>query len=130
LSPGTDVAGYYTRREFDGFVDERMRIINVQRAAIRSQIDFSRQADHTYAELLYVSFFEPSLDRLAREWNMPVEQAAHLLRDAPTHFNEEFPFLGSKLYSRKDVDRFTPHKTVAAPPDAREPSPYEPDLLK
>jgi len=127
---GTDLDGYYSRREFDSIVADRMRILNLYRSNLKSKVDFTRLQDHTYAELLYISFFEPSLERLAGEWGVPIEQAELLLRDVGTHVNDEFSFLGSKLYRRKDVDGLAPYKTVGVPTDPREPSFYEPDLLR
>jgi len=99
------------------------------RATRRSKIDFARTQDHTYAELLYVAFYQPSAERVAREWNMPVERVREALVGLRTHANEEFPFLGDELYERADVDTLAPYGVIAVPSDPREPSAYEPDLL-
>jgi len=115
-------------------LEERVAVGNQRlreaRSALRSKIDFSRAQDHTYAELLYVAFYEPSAERIAQEWNVSVDRVEELLSDLPTHAQEEFPFLGDELYSRADVDTRAPHGVIKVPSDPREPSAYEPDLLQ
>jgi hypothetical protein len=48
----------------------------------------------------------------------------------PTHAPEEFAFLGPRLYRRTDVDPLAPYAVLEPPTDPREPSAYEPDLLR
>ena len=125
----TDVNGYLTTNEFDAIVADRMSIVDRYRSALRSKVDFRRTQDHTYAELLYLTFVEPSVERLAIEWNMPVDQVALLLRGKQTHAQKEFAYLGSKLYRREEIDRLGPYPVMRVAEDPREPSTYEPDLV-
>jgi hypothetical protein len=126
----TDVAGYYSTREFVALIQARMATLNSARREIESRVDFAKTQDHTLAELLYLSFAEPSLARLAGEWNVSIEEARSRLRGKDTHRHEEFDFLGDQLYRRDEIDELAPYTTIRTPSDAREPSSYEPDLLK
>jgi hypothetical protein len=106
-----------------------MQELRLARSKLSSRIDFKRAQDHTYAELLYITFYEPSAERIAGEWNVPVAQVREALSGLPTHAHDEFDFLGPQLYRRSDVDRLTPYRVLAPPTDPREPSAYEPDFL-
>ncbi len=86
--------------------------------------------DHTYAELLYITFYEPSTERVARERNVPVARVREMLSGLPTHAHHEFDFLGPQLYRRSDIDAMAPYGVLEPPTDPREPSAYEPDLLR
>jgi hypothetical protein len=125
----TSVAGYYSLSAFEEQIAERMERLRAARAGLRSRIDFRRAQDHTHAELLYVAFYEPSAERVAREWNIPLERVQQMLSRLPAHAHGEFKFLGERLYRRQDVDALAPYGVVQVPTDAREPSAYEPDLL-
>jgi hypothetical protein len=121
--------GYYSPEEFETIISNRMQLLAKFRSTILSDIDFNKTQDHTFGELLYVAFMEPSAERLAREWQLPVEEVTTRLGSLPTHENHEFPFLGSQLYSRADVDKLAPFEVIEVPEDAREPSPYEPNFI-
>ncbi len=125
----SDVAGYHSTKEFDAIIAERMRIVGRYRSGLRSKIDFSRTQDHTYAEWLYLTFTEPSVERVAMEWNMPIERARQRLAGKPTHAQQEFALLGKMLYRRQDVDELSPYPVIKVASDPREPSAYEPDFL-
>jgi hypothetical protein len=125
----TNVTGYVSLRDFERSVADRMGELRKARSGLVSRIDFSREQDHTYAELLYVSFYEPSADRVAREWGIPLTRAQETLSRLPTHAPQEFDLLGQQLYRRGDVDPLAPYHALEPPTDAREPSEYEPDLL-
>jgi len=126
----TSVPRYGSLDEFDRIIAQRTEVLRRARSRLGSRIDFARTQDHTYAELLYISFYEPSLERIAGEWNVPVAQARESLATLPTHAHEEFDFLGGRLYRRSDIDSLGPYAVLATPEDPREPSAYEPDLLR
>jgi len=123
------VPGYLDRAAFDSLVRERQKILGEYRDALDMQIDYRELQDHTYGELLYLTFEEPSIERLAGEWGVSVDRATELLRAKPTHAQEEFPYLGTRLYRRADVAALAPYAALATPESVREPSPHEPDLL-
>lgn len=130
FSARTQVDGYYAPADLDRMTESHMRRLDAYRGKLRSKIDFAKRQDHTYTELLYISFFEASAERIAREWNMPSERVEELLRGLPTHSHREFSFLGKRLYRREDIDARAPFKVIRSPSDPREPSEYEPNLLR
>lgn len=119
------VKGYYDRDEFDALVARRNVLLAEFRRGLDTQIDYDEHQDHTFAELLYLSFEEPSRERLAREWGVSPAQAAERLRGKPTHAHAEFTFLGAELYRREDVERLAPYEVFPAPHHVRELSPEE-----
>jgi hypothetical protein len=119
------VRGFYDRREFDAIIAQRREMLSSYRRQLDMQIDYGERQDHTFAELLYLSFQEPSRQRLAREWGVSEERATALLRGIPTHAHGEFAFLGSELYHREDVEKLAPYAVLAAPQSMREP--FEPE---
>jgi hypothetical protein len=114
------VSGFYDRHGFDALIGQRREMLSAYRRRLDTQIDYDERQDHTFAELLYLSFQEPSRQRLAREWNVSEERAAELLRATPTHAHGEFAFLGSELYHREDVEKLAPYTVMAAPQSVRE----------
>lgn len=124
-----DTPGYYTTAQFGAIIAERMKLVDQYREGLDAKVDFKRTQDHTFAELLYLTFMEPSAERLALEWNLPVAQVVALLKDKPTHKQEEFSWLGTHLYRRQDVDALAPYPVIRVASDPREPSAYEPDLF-
>ena len=83
---------------------------------------------HTNMELSYISYMEPSAERLASEWNISITEVENLLANLPTHTHHEFPFLGT-LYDRRDVIPFSPYAVISPPSYIREIGDYEPNLL-
>ena len=122
--------GFYDRREFDQQIVARRRILSEYRDSLDTKIRFRNLQDHTYAELLYVTFEEPSRERLASEWGLPLARIDELLRGKPTHAQSEYPKVGSRLYWREDVDGLAPYAALKAPESVREPSTYEPELIE
>jgi hypothetical protein len=125
----TDIPGFHTTRDFDALIAERMKLVDRYRAGLHSKVDFKRTQDHTFAELPYLTFMEPSAERLSVEWNLPVEEVVARLKGKPTHKQEEFAWLGDTLYRRADVDALAPYPVIKVATDPREPSDYEPDLV-
>lgn len=87
-------------------------------------VDFSQTQQHTLTELLYISFMEPSAERLSVEWKMSLTQVQGLLSNLPTHIYAEFPFLGN-LYYRKDVESLAPFQGLSVSSSVREQSETE-----
>jgi len=126
----TSVPGYYSLGNFEDQIAARTERLATYRAALSSRIDYSREQDHTNAELLYVSFYEPSVERVALEWGLSVERVQELLTDLPTHAQTEYSYLGDTLYRRNQIDRLAPYNVLEVPTDPREVSTFEPDLLQ
>jgi hypothetical protein len=126
----TSVPGYLPLGRFEQRIADRMEELRIARSKLVSRIDFRREQDHTYAELLYIAFYEPSAERVAREWGLPVARVEEALSRLPTHAHDELDFLGQRLYRRSDIDALAPYGVLEPPTDPREPSAYEPDLLR
>lgn len=99
-------------------------LLAAQQKATAGLIDFSQKQQHTLTELLYISFMEPSAERLAAEWNMSAEQVQKRLSDLPTHTYDEFPFLG-RLYHRSQIEERAPFKGLPVSGSVREHSDTE-----
>ncbi len=131
----TDVPGYYTTRQFRDLVAAQMGVVARYRRTLRSKVDFRKTQDHSNAENLYLSFARPTAERLADEWNMPVEQvlqklqALHL-KPHPHSAYADDGILGDQLYNRSEVEALAPYHGVRGPADSREPSADEPAPLR
>jgi hypothetical protein len=123
-------SGFYDRREFDAMIASRRELLHEYRDRLDTQIKYRNRQDHTYEELLYLTFEEPSRERLAGEWGVTVERATERLRGLPTHAQAEFAYLGSELYRREDVESLAPYAVLAAPQSMREISAHEPEIIK
>ena len=124
------VDGFYGRQEFDALIAKRRDLLREYRDRLDTQIEYRNRQDHTFAELLYLAFEEPSRERLAREWGVTPERAAELLRGKPTHAHAEFAFLGTELYDREDVESLAPYAVLAGPQSVREFSAREPAIIE
>jgi hypothetical protein len=112
-----------------------MRTVASYRRTLRSKVDFRKTQDHSNAESLYLSFAEPTAERLALEWNLPLDSVRQMLRsrNLKTHPHSSYiddGILGDQLYNRSEVDALGPYTSVRGPSDVREASAYEPDLLR
>ncbi len=125
---GNNLPGYLTEQEFGSWVTSYQSLLNQYRSNLQGEIDFGRKQDHALAELLYITFMEPSAARLALEWNMSETDVAARLNGLTTHVNAEYDWLGD-LYNRKEVDALSPYTCMQVPDDVREKSSYEPDLF-
>ncbi len=124
------VEGYYSDEEFNAILDERISIVNAYRSSLTSGVDFSKTQDHTKAELLYLSFMQPSAERLALEWGISVDEVKTRLNGKTISSNDEYPFLGSELYARSEIEQLGPYVVIRVPDEARNHSEYEPEIIK
>jgi hypothetical protein len=127
--PTEEVHGYMGIEEFGNYILTFRQQLKAYRDSLNCDINFNNLQDHTQSELLYISFMEPSLLRIANEWKMDTSSAKKILKDLPVHVYEEFPFLG-KLYHRKDIDKLSPYKCLPVPESVREKSEFEPDYFR
>ncbi len=126
--PTEDLPQSIKKEEFLEYVSQAQSLIDQYRTTLQTDITYQNPQDHTYAELLYITFLEPSLERVANEWGMSAEEVAAKLASFPTHGYREFPHLGQQLYHRKWIDSLAPYAVVKIPESAREKSTYEPDV--
>ena len=114
---------------FQQLVEEQNNILSDYRKTLNSDINFNNRQDHTMMELLYISYMEPSLKKLSKEWHVPEKELKAILNQQTTHQHYEFKFIDS-LYYRADIEQHTPCKYISVSNDIREPSVYEPDYIK
>ncbi len=131
----TDVPGYYSTQQFKDLILGQMRMVAAYRQSLRSKVDFRKTQDHTNAENLYMSFAQPTAERLAAEWRLPIDAVrgilqAGKLKPHPHSKEADDGILGDQLYDRTEVDALAPYRSVRGPTDFREASRYEPDLLR
>jgi len=119
-----DYAGYLTYNEFQNTLISYRESNRKQKLALTDGVDFSQTQQHTLTELLYISFMEPSAERLSQEWKIPLTQVQDLLSNLPTHIYTEFPFLGN-LYYRKDIENLAPFQGLSVSSSVREQSEIE-----
>jgi hypothetical protein len=124
-----EVEGEMNSCEFEEHVQDCQDLLEAYRATLKTDVKYQNRQDHTQAELLYISFMEPSAERLANEWQMKKEEVLVLLKNRPTHPHEEFKFLGD-LYNRTYIDSIAPFNSLRVPQSVREPSEYEPNLFR
>jgi hypothetical protein len=131
----TDLPGYYTTQQFRDLVASQMRVVASYRQTLRSKVDFRKTQDHSNAENLYLSFAQPTAERLAGEWNLPLAKVHQMLqtRHLKTHPHSAYVddgILGDQLYDRSEVETLAPYGGVRGPSDFREASSYEPAALQ
>ena len=123
-----DLAGFLTQQEFSAWISAYQSLLDNYRETRHGEIDYSKTQDHTYAELLYITFMEPSLFRLAAEWNLSETEVLQRLSGISTHSIAEYPWLGN-VYHRKEIESHSPFPTIPVSDDPRECSNYEPDYF-
>ncbi len=119
-----DHAGYLTAADFGTTLSNYRESYRNLKLALTDGVDFSQTQQHTLTELLYISFMEPSAERLSLEWNLPLSQVQVLLSGLTTHVYDEFPFLGN-LYYRKDIEALAPFQGLQVSDHVREASEIE-----
>jgi hypothetical protein len=122
------LSGYYSSEEFKNILANRTEMIRAYREKLGAKI-FTAIPNHTKAELLYLSFMEPSSSRLASEWGLAESEIEKKLDEQATHPHHEFSFLGETLYNRNEIDHFAPYRNIQTPSDPRNASADEPDFI-
>lgn len=124
-----NVALHLTYRELQDKLITFNRYLTDQKMQFKDGVSFSELQQHTLSELLYISFMEPSSERLSLEWNLPLIKVQQLLGDLPTHRYHEFLFLGN-LYYRQDIEKLAPFLGLQVSSNVRETSEIEVNYLK
>jgi hypothetical protein len=95
--------GFISQDEFQLRVKNWMKKLGVYRETLKGDIDFKKTQDHTFMELLYISYNEPSAKHLAQEWKLSERETNLILKKTKTHLHEEFKYLDS-IYFRNDIE--------------------------
>lgn len=96
--------------------------------SIPSAIHFDNLQNHSYAEWLYLEFYEPSEMRLASEWKMSLADVRNLLTALTPHDNPEFDFMKQR-YHRAALEPMAPFTGLEVPVKPRELTTFEPTLI-
>ncbi len=119
-----DYSGYLTAFELQSTLTGYKNSHYILKTSLNDGVDFKETQQHTLTELLYISFMEPSAERLAFEWNIPLSEVQTKLAGLTTHNYPEFPFLGN-LYNRNEVENFAPFEGLEVSSSVREQSSTE-----
>lgn len=117
--PNVAVKGMLSDEEFEFWRSAFQRNLDRYRSTLNDDIDYTLTKDHTYMEMLYISFMEPSLLRLGNEWGIPVVDAEKRMGASPDHVYEEFPQMG-RLYYRYYADSVAGGSELKVPVSVRE----------
>lgn len=127
-NPQNDYPGYLTYAELQNTLIGYRESNRELKLALTDGVDFAQTQQHTLTELLYISFMEPSAERLSLEWNLSISKVQNLLSGLPTHVYDEFPFLGN-LYHREDIESLAPFQGLPVSSHVREASEIEVNYL-
>lgn len=128
FSEQKDIDDFLPYLDLKNILEEDRRTHKNSQNSLNDGVDFQELQQHTFAELLYISFMEPSAERLSLEWNLPISEVQNLLSQFPTHTHPEFPNL-EELYHRNDIDFLASFKGLQVSSSIREESENEVNYL-
>lgn len=92
-------------------------------------VDYSKTQHHALAELLYITFMEPSAERLSLEWGISVEEVNTKLAGLPRHTHIEYAAFVN-LFDREDLIPFEPYQALSVSSNVRNQSAVEVNHLQ
>lgn len=119
-----DFSGYLTYEQMNDTLTNFNNQLKNKQSFIASGVNFTNTQEHVQMELLYISFMEPSAERLSSEWDLSTYEVETRLSSLSTHTHPEFSFLGD-LYDRNEVEQFAPFESLQVSSSVREKSPIE-----
>ncbi len=128
FSKQEDIDDFLPYLDLKNILEEDRRTHRNSQNSLNDGVNFQELQQHTFAELLYISFMEPSAERLSLEWNLPISEVQNLLSQFPTHTHPEFTYLG-ELYHRNDIDFLASFKGLPVSSSIREESENEVNYL-
>lgn len=113
------VAGMMTNEEFLSIRDSMQARLQRYRFSLKSEMNYENYPEHTQAELLYITYMEPSVMHIANEWKMTEDRVRELLKQEHSYVFEEFDYIGN-VYPRETVNKYDTIKAIKVPSSARE----------
>lgn len=113
------VANMMTDDEFMLYRDSMQAGLERYRAALKTDMDWKNQRDHTLGELLYISYMEPTVTHLSHQLKMSEADVRLLLKHKNHHRFEEFDYIG-EVYERWQVETLDSVRNLEVPTSARE----------
>ena len=120
-----DLAGQMTTQQFHDELRVIMKRLTDYRSDLKGEVDFTATQDHTFMELEYIPYMQPSLKKLAKQWNMKESEVSSLVKGLTFLPHEEFGMLGP-LIQRDKVNKYR----ELFPYSIREPGSSEINLFK
>ena len=123
-----DFTGFMTYDELNDSLNYFQNQLFQKQIKFDNGINFNNKTEHQDMELVYISFMEPSAQRLSLEWEIPLHEVLDKLKNIKTHKHEEFDWLGD-LYNREEIEVFAPYKSLSVSSSIREKSLIEVNYL-
>jgi hypothetical protein len=98
-------------------------------ANLNRGVDYSKTQHHALAELLYITFMEPSAERLSLEWGISVEEVNTKLAGLPRHTHIEYAAFVN-LFDREDLIPYEPYQALSVSSNVRNQSAVEVNHLQ
>jgi hypothetical protein len=108
-----------SNEEFLLYRDSMQARLERYRLTLRSDMNYENHEEHTLAELLYITYMEPTAMHLAHEWNTTEDSVRWILRDEKSYKFEEFDYVGT-VWNRKHVQYYDTIRDIEVPWSARE----------
>jgi hypothetical protein len=113
------VAGMLTNEGFIAYRDSMQARLQRYRFSLKSDMNYENHQEHTLAELLYITYMEPTAMHLAHEWSISEDSVRRLLHREKSYTFEEFDYIGT-VYDRKHVRYYDTINEIEVPWSARE----------
>lgn len=113
------VTGMLTNEGFIAYRDSMMASLQRYRFSLKSDMNYEHHQEHTLAELLYITYMEPTAMHLSHEWNISEDSVRKLLKRERSYTFEEFDYIGT-VYDRKYVRNYDTIKEIEVSQSARE----------
>jgi len=91
-----------------------------ERKSITTNVNYSKKQDHAFMELLYITFTQPSAERLSLEWGITINEVEERLKKLSPNIHPEFGAILGATYSRMEVDEVAPFKALSVSSSVRE----------
>ncbi|WP_282087752.1 hypothetical protein [Aquimarina algiphila] len=116
-----NITGYLPYITFNDSLEKFDKKLKLVQDSLWKNKALKDKKQHTLMEISYISFMEPSLERLSKEWSLSIDIVLKKVKNFKTHRHHEFDFLGD-LYNRNEIDKIAPWKTTEIPSSIREKS--------
>lgn len=117
--PNESVPGMLTSEEFLVIRDSMQVRLERYRLTLNTDMNWKFVSDHTQAELLYITFMEPTVMHMMNEWKMSEPQVRDILKYESHETFKEFTYIG-EVYQRSAIDAMDTTAVLTVPKSARE----------
>lgn len=118
---------FLSEEDFSILRDKQNLYLAEYRSSLQSDIDLFNLQDHRFQEYLYIDFMEPTIERIAIEWGMGIDEVALVLAEVSGHTQSEYNI--ENVYDRNEIEQYAPYTSLEVPESAREFSENEPNFF-